>query len=228
MNTLIRSFIVLLCLVGTSLFAQKSFEGTVSYSMDMTMKEMPPEAAAMLKNSELILQMKSGHSRMESKTPMSNTISLTDEKNKSYLMLLDVMGTKYLIKSKPEDLKKEAEKPNVKVKDLPETKDILGYKCKKAEVTVADPDSKKETTTIVYYTTDIPYTSQSHEVFKGLKGFPLEYGINAENGMQIKFTAKSIVKEKLDDKIFAVPEGYKEITAEDLQKEMMKNLGGGQ
>ena len=92
---------------------------------------------------------------------------------------------------------------------------------------MSDSETKKEYITTVFYTNDLPYSKGYGANFKGLKGFPLEYEIAPDANSHIKFTAKSVTKEKLDDNIFVVPAGYKETTTEELQKEMMKNFGGG-
>lgn len=229
MNKLFKSSLSFTILFFTlQTYAQTgNFEGTVEYSMDIDMKNMPPEAAAMMKSSSMVTKIKNEHSRTETKTPMSSTISITNNKEHTGFTLLDMMGAKYMIKLKPEEIKKDQARPDVKVKELAETKTIAGYKCKKAEITVADPETKREYTTTVFYTADIPYDKGYGNNFKGLKGFPLEYSISPDAGTQMKFTAVSVTKEKLDDTIFAVPTGYKETTTEDLQKEMMKNFGGG-
>ena len=42
--------------------------------------------------------------------------------------------------------------------------------------------------------------------------------------MKMKFTATSVKKQKVTDKDFEIPEGYKEVTKEELQN----MFGGGQ
>lgn len=196
--------------------------------MDMDFKNMPPEAAEMLKKSEMTIQIKNEFTRTETKTPMSGTVSVSDNKNQTAFTLLDMMGSKYLIRTNPDEIKKGTSRPDVKVNELPETKMIAGYKCKRAEVIVSDAENKRDYPTIVFFTTEIPYNNSYDNVFKGLNGFPLEYTISPDEGTHIKFTAKSVTKEKLNDSIFTVPAGYKETTSEELQKEMMQNFSGGE
>jgi protein TonB len=52
---------------------------------------------------------------------------------------------------------------------------------------------------------------------KGLDGFPLEF-ILTMKGIGMKMTAKSISMDKIDDSIFKIPEGYKEMTMEEAMK----------
>lgn len=203
-----------------------TFEGTIVYSMEVDGKDLPPEATAMFKQSEIKIQNKGNQSRTESKNAMTTTIMLVDNTSEKGITLIEMMGSKFMMKIDKEEIKKGKTKPDVKVKNLSETKTIAGYKCKKAEVTIT-MDDKKTMTTTVFYTDELPYPKGYQSQFNGLTGFPLEYTINEpSSGMKIKMTAKSVTKEKLDDKIFDVPAGYKEVTKENLQQEMMKVMQG--
>jgi hypothetical protein len=57
---------------------------------------------------------------------------------------------------------------------------------------------------------------------------PLEFEINAQNGMKLKMSAKSVSKESVLASKFDIPNDYKETTMEDLQKDMQKMMQGGQ
>ena len=57
----------------------------------------------------------------------------------------------------------------------------------------------------VYYTEEIP--SEANDKLPGLKGYPLEYTINAQ-GMLMTLAAKTVSKEKVSKKLFEIPEGY--------------------
>jgi hypothetical protein len=77
----------------------------------------------------------------------------------------------------------------------------------------------------VYYTDQLP-TNDIKPIYKGLKGFPLEYTIN-QGGMDMKFSAKSVSKISVADNKFDIPtEGYTVTTIEGLQKAMTEQMGG--
>jgi GLPGLI family protein len=100
---------------------------------------------------------------------------------------------------------------------------IAGYKCKKAQVTLKEKDGNGKTIN-VFYTDEIP-TNEIKPVYKGLKGFPLEYSVN-QGGVEMKLTAKSISKTTVSDSKFEIPkEGYTITTVEGLQKAMTKEMG---
>ncbi|MBN8702402.1 MAG: DUF4412 domain-containing protein [Bacteroidetes bacterium] len=226
MKKIVLNLVALALIIGGNVFAQ--FNGTITYKMDFGMKDMPAEAKEMLKNSEMKISTKGDMSRVENNTAMAKSIIITNNKTQKVSMLMDMMGSKYNVIIPPEEIKKDKEKPDVKVKELNETKEIIGYNCKKAEVTFTDAQSGKSFSSIVYYTDKIPYNVGYQAQFKGLKGFPLEYTISdAATGMNITLAATKISKDAVDDNLFKIPEGYKEIALEDLSKQMMQDMGGG-
>ncbi len=208
------------------------FEGTIVYSITLEgMENMPPEAAGMMKNMELVYSLKNEHFRMDTKTMMSNTIVISDSKKQTAFTLMDMMGSKFMIKVKPEDIKKETDAPAPKIVLLDETKEIAGYTCKKASITMnmgtgtGTGLGTGEITTIVYYTDKIANSKAYGTRFRSLPGFPLEYSIDM-NGMKMKMTTTSVTKEKIEDSKFDLPSGYKETTTEELQGELMKTMNG--
>ena len=86
---------------------------------------------------------------------------------------------------------------------------LAEYKCRKALIT--QPDGS---TVEIYYTKDLGKIR--HKEYQKLDGFPLQYTSTA-NGMSTRITATSVEDEKLDDSLFTVPEGYTEMTLEELQ-----------
>lgn len=205
------------CLVLGAAFspASKGFEGVVTYDVRMESPALPPEAMAMMQGSQMKIYTKNEKTRVELKMGPSENITIVDSKAKTSVSLIDIMGNKYMIKSNMEDNKEEAK---TELKYVDGTKEIAGYKCKKAEMTVTATDGSKHNFE-VYYTEDIPNTSGYKNSIKGLKGFPMEYGMYApEYNMTMYFTVKTISKETVADSKFEVPAGYKETTREELMK----------
>lgn len=220
-----KKLMLALCLVlavAINVNAQKNFEGIVTYGISFENSGLPPEALQMLKGAESIVYIKGEKRRVDMNTAMQSTTSVMDSKTKTILTTMDVMGQKYLIKTTEADMKKEKENaPAITIKYIDETKEIAGYKCKKAEITSKTKEGKEETV-VVYYTEEIP-SSDVKSTFEGLKGTPLEYSIT-QGGVKMTFTTKTVVKESIPDSKFELSkEGYKETTLEELQKMM----GGG-
>jgi GLPGLI family protein len=190
------------------------FEGTIVYTIELNSDGLPPETKQMFAGSEMTVTMKGDKSRTDLKMGPQATTAVADAKAKTSFTLLDIMGQKYKVVTKVD------EKPaNLTIKELPETKEIAGYTCKKAEVTSpASPDP-----ITVYYTEKIGNNGYNTQI-KGIKGYPLAFEIN-QSGVKISYNAKSVSTEKVMDSKFDVDcTGYKEIT----QEELMKSMGGGQ
>jgi hypothetical protein len=61
--------------------------------------------------------------------------------------------------------------------------------------------------------------------YEGLKGFPLEYTIDAGQ-FKLKMTAKTVKKETLGADLFNVPDGYQKMTFAEFEKAMGGMMGG--
>jgi GLPGLI family protein len=223
MKRAILSLAAGVCAVALAAFTPapggKAFEGVVNYEVDMKSSSLPPEALAMMQGSQMKMYTNGEKSRIEMNFGITSNTTIVDNKAKTSVVLMDMMGQKYMLKGSTEE-PKDAVKPEIKYVDG--TKEIAGYKCKKAEMTVTDKDGTKNTFE-VYYTEDIPYDGKFKNGISGLKGFPMEYTMRApEYDMTMHFTVKSLSKEKVSEDMFKIPEGYKETTRE----EMMKSMGG--
>lgn len=193
--------------------AQKSkpFEGVIKYSITLD-ESTPDQVKSMFEGAEMTVYTKENKSRTDMNMAMMSSTTLYDTKAKTAISYTDVMGQKMKMITKAE---KEGSKEEVTVKDLPETKVIAGYKCKKAEIT--SKDSPEPLT--VFYTDEIPNPNSK---MKGIKGCPLEFEV-AQQGIKMKMTATSVSKEKVADEKFNPPAGdYKEMTQEQL-----KQMSGG-
>lgn len=193
---------------------KKHFEGKIIFSI--TFNDLPEGAeqyAAMLPK-ETVLYVKGNKTRTEQSMGMGGSqIVIADSKTDEAVVLMDMMGQKLLMKMNREELSKNEKEP--KITYLDGTLEIAGYTCKKASISF-DGDNEPQ---IVYYTEDIPAQSDNH--FNGLKGFPLQYEVR-QNSMHMTVKAEKISSEDVPDKLFEIPDGYKEVT-----KEEMKQMFGG-
>lgn len=223
-----KKSIVLLAAVAAitslSFTGTADFEGKIVYTVDLSGANLPPQAKSMMAGSKSTIFLKGTKSRTEMDMGMQKTISIYDSKTNTSITLMEVMGNKYKLKA---DDKKTEKNPKIKVNVTSETKIIAGYACKKAEVTMMD-DKGNSTMNIIWFTEEISNrmntTSENGYQFKDIKGMPLEYEVKAQNGMVMKMTATSVVKETVPDNKFDVPAGYKEMTAEEMQKDMMEKM----
>lgn len=204
-------------------FAQKKFEGTVVYGLEY--QDLPAEMAMMeaMLPDEMTTQIKGDKTRIEQSLGMGmSQVTIMDTKKESGVLLMDMMGKKMAVEMSKEEAEKmnkksgDAEKPEFKYLD--ETKEIAGYKCKKAVATIKGAGDME-----VYYTEDLPAGMSKH--YEGLKGFPLEYTIDAGQ-FKMKITAKSVKKETLGTDLFAIPSGYEKMTFDEFSKSMGGMMGG--
>jgi GLPGLI family protein len=207
----------LLC-ININAQTKSAFQGVITFSLSFDNSGLPPEALAMFKNSEAVTYIKGDKTRMDMNMSIQSSSFIIDNANKTIVSLMDIMGQKFLIRMNQEEVKKEQEKsPETTIKYTNETKEIAGYKCKKAEITVNGSVAN------VYYTDEIP-TTDTKVIYKGLKGFPMEYSVK-QGGVEIKFVVTRVSKEDIADDKFEIPkEGYTETTIDGLQKALMSSM----
>lgn len=203
-------------------------EGKISY--DMKYSSDDPEMAAyagMMAGSSMTVYMKDKFSRADIKMgSMMELTTVVDTDTKDALMLMNISmlgmknGTKFNLDDADEE---EMDEEDFHVELTDETKEILGYSCKKAILEDVDGNEM-----YFWYTEDIQFNKEGNQYMrKEVPGQPLEFEINAD-GLTINFEATSVETEisKKDAKtIFSmdIPEGYEEKSMEEL-----KAMGRGQ
>jgi GLPGLI family protein len=198
---------------------EKIKEGKITFEITINnAEEMNDQMLAMMPK-EMIMYFKGEKSRGELEMMGGKVITLTDGKSGESTTFMDLMGKKQAIKtSKEESEKEKAGMGDYEVKHSDETKEIAGYKCKKA--TVVYKDSEKSAPIEVWYTTELEASNSAKYAWKGIDGFMMEFLVD-QKGMSMKFTCTEVKKQEVKDDMFDVPEGYTVIT----QEEMMKQYG---
>lgn len=219
MKKLILSMIAVAGMLATQ--AQVK-EGSITYSVNF--EGLPPEAAGMMKGSELKVYFKDKKSRTEFTSAFSSNTTISDDN--STTTLVDAMGQKYFYKMSKADMEKENKKsPDPKITYTEEKKTIAGYECKKA--LIENKSEKGEVQKVdVWYTEKIQSSSagKSSGQFKGLKGAPLEFSMN-QGQFKMQMSATNVSTSPMaDSKFIANTEGYTEKSYAEM-KQMQK--GGG-
>jgi GLPGLI family protein len=199
-------------------FAQLT-EGHISYKIDMTSDDPDMQMAiGMMQGSTLEVYFKDKTTRAEMKMgAIMNITTISNETSGDVLMLMSGMIGHNAIKTTTSELEKEnTEKPKYDVQLVDETKTIEGYACKKAILT--DEEGNES---VFWYTEEIDISKKGQSYLnEDVPGFPMQYDLN-NNGMKMTMTVSQLEK-KLDKKSvslfeMAIPEGYKEMTMEDLK-----------
>jgi hypothetical protein len=211
-----KILVLLLVTFSLNILAQeKMSEGVIT--MSQTMVSDDEAVAAQLASMGQITSstyFKKGKSRAEVSNQMTGDITvIIDQESQEMLMLMDnpYMGKSYA--KKVMELTQE-QLDNITVVESDETKNVLGYECKRVDLTVKD--NGVETTIKFYMTNAIEVPTQQTAIYGSkLKGMPMymEMTMN-QMGMQMimKFEVTEIKKESVDDSKFdmTIPEGYKE------------------
>jgi GLPGLI family protein len=215
MKNLKKLAFVAFAIVSTQFYAQTK-TGAVTYEMTMPDNE---EMAAMGTNTiKISFNEKSSATQLDMMGGMISVKTISIDKNnpKETRMLMDMMGKKYEVTGEAEGFAntdvaslKDAESVTY---DKKATKEILGYKCYKALVTM-----NSGVINTFYVTDAIAVQSLPADKLK-LTGFPLEVEVNSEKG-KVVLLATSVDKAP-SASCFTVPEGYKKVTQEELQQEL--------
>ena len=95
-----------------------------------------------------------------------------------------------------------------------ETKQIAGYTAKKLVRHMYDEDGEDHPMTM-WYSDEIG--PQINILFGGIKGMPLECTLDQGEGRAITYTATEIVKGKVKEADFLLPDGYEVLSEEELE-----------
>ncbi len=214
-TTTIFGVAIALCSV-TLCFSQSDFEGEIVYSIEYGQLPDQPGIENMLPK-EMKNSFKGDKTRVDQVlgTSGNSMFIVTDYTDMIGFIAQNMMGQKILIKIDESALKETLEtNKNAQVEYKDEYKEILGYKCQKAILTMDNVSSE------IYFTDQLP--NKANKQFIKLKGMPLEYTIK-QQGLEMTLVATSIEKKSIDASIFEKPTGYQEFSMEDL-----KNMGMGE
>ena len=213
-----------LLLLSTSFFLLATFvsaqitEAKIVYEMKMASDNPELEMQlSMMQGSKLELVFADNKSRQNvSMGGFMSTTTISDAQTGETLTLMDGMMGKIAMKMNVNDVnEEEMEEESIEFEFTDETKEILGYTCYKA---VSVDEEGNEST--FWYSKEIqaPKT-ESQYIQKQLPGMPLEFQIISPE-VTMTFSATEFAsKLKKADKNFSmdIPEGYSEMTPEEMQ-----------
>jgi GLPGLI family protein len=219
--SLIFASLILLIHIQKSSAQEKLKEGKITFEIEINnAEEMNDQMLAMMPK-EMVVYFKDGKSRGEMDMMGGKIVSITDGKAGETISCMDIMGKKQAIKTTKEDAEKEKAKlGDYDVKITDDTKDIAGYKCRKAIITYKNKDAK-ENDMVVWFTNELEASNSEKYSWKGIDGYMMEFSVD-QRGMAMKFTCTEVKKQEVSDDMFKIPDGYTVMTTE----EMMKQYGG--
>lgn len=194
-------------------------EGVIEYKvtypkMDKTnfmLDFMPKEMRMYFKDNKYITTITAGMGTFK-------TEFVCDQAANEFFQLVKLINKKYVLKLTGEEIPKTLESlPEYQIEFTDEYKEILGYTCKKAIVTI---NNESNDAFSVYYTNEINIENPNWcNQFAPIKGVMLEYQYDKYD-ICMRFEAKKITYEKVKDNVFEIPSDYKAVTFDEMEQEM--------
>lgn len=194
-----------------SSMAQKRFsEGTIVFTVSTFV-----DGIKIAEDATAIQMIKGGHLRAEMISAIGKTITIFDTKDGKGAVLRELGSQKILIPLSRENWAEiNAKFQNLSYAYTEESKELIGFKCIKANAIMKD-----STVIGVFYTREI--STENPEVdsqFGSLPGMALEYSYTKGNTMVV-YTATSISFDPVPIQKFDVPNsGYRVLGYEDSKK----------
>lgn len=211
-----KIFTIISLFVATVLLAQQRVvaECTVTYSIsadsttDATMQEV-------LKRSAKTVYIKGNDCRTDLTNPTFKQSTIYDKATGEAFILREFGNNKVMTKftkAEWQEINKNAE--GIALTPTNETKNILGYECKKAILQTKDGGSS-----IIYYAIAItPSVKQFEYQFKDVPGLVLEYEVS-QNGKVRKYVATKINLNPVSASLFTEPTSGYVIKAPEVNKQ---------
>lgn len=167
----------------------------------------PSNATLKFKKDKFVMEM--------STMGVFNTMFICDLQAKTLTQMVKFLDIKQAHVETEKDIREENAKYKLHVEETKDTKMIAGYKCHKVKVTMADdPKSSFE----AWYTREMDLANVNDlSPYQGVKGMLMEYRLK-RMGLEMQFTARSVKKEQQADNTFEVPDCFKLVSKEDLEK----------
>ncbi|MBI5541095.1 MAG: hypothetical protein HY951_13600 [Bacteroidia bacterium] len=207
---------------GIDGFSGKLDEGVIEYDMVYLQDEKDNPLISLLPTS-MTVKFKDDVTvqKIEGWMGIFQMAGIADRDKNKRQALLKIMNEKYYYETTMDGPQfGYDEMPGMKVEKSDSTKTIAGYKCKAYSVSLNDSANTKF---IVYYTDEIKINKPNcNNPFNMIDGVLLEYQM-AFQKIPTHLKAKKVIKEKVNDEEFAIPEGFVKVPKEKMQ-ETISNL----
>ncbi len=202
-------FVIFLFLIVN--FRAQSFEGEIFFEIQHIFDDSSKNNGRLPNQMNYII---SGEfSKINQSTAIGSQSIIKDTLSKKSLLLIKIMDDDIAIIL--EDKKDTNEIVQITYQE--NFKTILNFKCQKAIVNTYNKLSEKNSTSIIYFTTEISNSYCNN--FNQLLGFPLSYEINSDNITSI-YTATKITRSTINPQEFEVNKHTKRFTLKEFKKLM--------
>lgn len=145
---------------------------------------------------------------------------ICNKNDQEFIQLVKLINKKYALKLSGNEISKSISlKPSYSVEFTSEVKNIIGFNCNKAIVTV---NNEQRDAFVVYYTDKIKIEEPNwSNEFVEIPGVMLEYQYE-KYGVCMRFSAEKITYKKVNDEDFTLQKEYKLISEPEMEKEMQE------
>ena len=208
-------FFIVCLLSACSAQAQKRFsEGTVTYSISIT---TPTDTVASTMTA--IQKLKGGHVRMDIISTTGRTTSLYDNREGAGAFISEMGAQRLMVPLTEADWRdRNSWYIHSGINWLEETKDILGYACQKAEVTL-----KNGTNAVVFYAKGLVIENNDTDLqFGDIPGMVLEYTLS-NKASTVRYQATALNFDPVPIQQFDIPTAGYRVLDYKSSKELKKN-----
>jgi len=190
-------------------------EGVIEYDAKVVDESNP---MASLAPNKMLVKFKNNYSVAEMSAGMGlfATSFISNPEEKKLIQLVKLLNKKFSLVQNEAEIKKENLSYPVDVKLVEGTKVIAGYNCKKAHVKLEDEYGVNEFD--IYYTTELDIKDPNFaNPYSMIDGVLMEYQLK-KFGLEMRFTAKVVKNESIDDITFELPADYKKISQAEMNE----------
>jgi hypothetical protein len=187
-------------------------EGSIEYTATVVDQANPMAALA---PSKMTIRFKNNKSCAEMSAGMGlfSTSFISDPETKTLTQLVKLLNKKFSLVQHEDEIKKENDMYKFELTHCNDTKMIAGYKCEKAHIKMQDDYN---TEFDVWYTKDLAIQNPNFaNPFHMIDGVLMEYQMK-KFGLEMRFVAKSVKNEDVDDATFELPPDFKAISAQEM------------
>ena len=213
--------VLLICLIiscQTNKKEREFSEGIIEYEIEYFENENDNALIGLLPTTlELKFKNHLSLSKVVGWMGIFSSVYITNSKTGTNSTLLKFMNKKYSYECPFSESIPGHEYPgNIQIEFLQEEREILGYKCKKALITIPEYDFNPLT---IFYTTefelDNPFISNLY--YSKIPGFLFEFPL-VMNGIQMHLRIKNIIPCSVADEEFMIPDEFEKVSRKKMQE----------
>lgn len=196
---------------------EKVVQGRIHYEISYPYNDGKSLLSSMLPT-HMVMTFKGPHLRIAVEEKVLSNVIITDETDKSLLMLFRFSSKKMACQLNEDQIRGFLSQfPEVEYIETGQTMVIAGYDTKKITAVFMNASREVE----LFYTDDIKLPNPNWPTpYKEISGVLLQYDIQ-KYGLTMRFTAKKVEMTSIPDSEFEAPSDFKRTSFKDLEQEII-------